>query len=74
MVDKAKREIAQYIAKRDDILYYCAEDIVDHIQAVITDTLAGESDYSCCNAVMRDYGLPLDWLWDFIYDEQNDKD
>ena len=74
MVDKAKREIVQYIAKRDDISYYCAEDIVDHIQAVITDTLAGESDYPCCNAVMRDYDLPLDWLWDFIYDEQNDKD
>lgn len=68
MVDKAKREIAQYIAKRDGISYYCAEDVVNHIQSVITDTLAGESDYPCCNAVMRDYDLPLKWLRVFLYD------
>ena len=68
MVDKAKREIAQYIAKRDGISYYCAEDVVNHIQSVITDTLAGESVYIHCTSVMRDYGLPLKWLWVFLYD------
>lgn len=66
MADKTKREIVQYIAKRDDISYYCAEDIVDHIQAVITDTLAGGSDYPTCTAVMMDYDLPPEWMWAFI--------
>lgn len=65
---QAKMAVAKFLAYKDGISEYCAEDVVDHVQSVVAETLTGESIYYCCSSVLKDYGIPVKYLWVFLWE------
>ena len=59
--------VIKIIAKRFNISFHIAYDIVSHIQVQINEVLYNESGFPSCMAVLRYYNIPSKYLHLFIW-------
>ena len=64
--DLAKVLLGFRIARKQNISFYAARDVIDHIQEEINNVLYGESEYNNCLQVLKEYGLSKNLLFIFL--------
>ena len=63
--EKARAILIQRVAQQKSIPFEAAEDLIEHIQELIYERLAGMSEYTSDEEILEDFGIDPDILWVF---------